>query len=207
MAKTEPFDLYSERYETWFEKHSNLYQAELAAIRKLWPPNAHNTLEIGVGSGKFALPLGIRTGIEPSEQMALKAEAHGIQVVRGVAEALPFNDSEFDSALMVTTICFVDDADTALREAFRVLKPQGSLIVGFVDRTSELGRQYSDPTRATVFYKEATFFSAEELCRKLTEAGFRDLTARQTLIPAESTDLILPGYGKGAFVALRGIRF
>ncbi len=207
MAKTEPFDLYSERYEAWFEKHSNLYQAELAAIREIWPPDAHSALEIGVGSGRFAVPLGIRTGVEPSEQMALKAEAQGIRVVHGVAEALPFNDSEFDSALMVTTICFVDDANTALHEAFRVLKPQGSLIVGFVDRASELGRQYSDPARATVFYRDATFFSAEELCRKLTAAGFHDLIARQTLIPAESTDLILPGYGKGAFVALRGTRF
>ena len=37
------------------------------------------------------------------------AQKGGIEVIDGVAESLPFADSQFDFALMVTTICFVID--------------------------------------------------------------------------------------------------
>jgi hypothetical protein len=90
MPKTEPFDQYSDRYDAWFEKNSAVYRAELEAIRRMLPPRESKGLEVGVGSGKFAVPLGISIGVEPSEQMARKAERLNIQVVRGVAEDLPF---------------------------------------------------------------------------------------------------------------------
>ncbi len=108
-------------------------------------------LEVGVGSGKFAVPLGIKIGVEPAEKMAVKAEKQGIRVFRDVAEELPFSDSEFDFVLMVTTICFVEDILKSFREAFRVLKPRGCIIVGFVDKESELGKQNLD-RRDTSFF-------------------------------------------------------
>ena len=47
------------------------------------------------------------------------------------AESLPFADSQFDFVLMFTTICFLDDIETAFNEVYRVLKSGGSLIIGF----------------------------------------------------------------------------
>ncbi len=206
MAKTEPFEKYSDKYDKWFERNQDAYQAELEAIRQVMPPPPAKGLEVGVGSGKFAVPLGIGIGIEPSEKMAVKAETKGVRVLRHVAEELPFSDTEFDFVLMVTTICFVDDITQSFKEAFRVLKPQGCLIVGFVDRESKLGKEYSDKANKSVFYRDATFFSAQEVGKYLTDAGFENLLFKQTLIPGEEQEIIQSGLGKGAFVVAKGVK-
>lgn len=140
-----------------------MYDAELEAVRQLVPAPGAEGMEVGVGSGKFAAPLGIKIGVEPSEKMATKARKQGITVYPGVAEDLPFSDGRFDFVLTVTTICFVDDVIKSFREAFRVLRPGGSIIVGFVDRESKLGRQYADRRDWSKFYREATFFSTREV--------------------------------------------
>ena len=206
MPKTESFEKYSDAYDEWFKKNFDLYEAELEAIRQLIPPPGSEGMEVGVGSGKFAAPLGIKIGVEPSEKMAIKARMQGINVYPGVAEELPFSDGRFDFVLMVTTICFVDDVIKSFREAFRVLKPSGCIIVGFVDKESELGRQYADKREKSKFYKDATFFSTQEVLRYLKEAGFGTVKIKQTLIPGESQETILDGYGKGAFVVIRSVK-
>jgi len=206
MPKTEPFDKYSDAYDEWFNKNYDLYEAELEAIRQLIPPPGSEGMEVGVGSGKFAAPLGIKIGVEPSEKMAIKAGMQGINVYPGVAEELPFSDGRFDFILMVTTICFVDDVIKSFREAFRVLKPNGCIIVGFVDKESELGRQYADKREKSKFYKDATFFSTQEVLRYLKEAGFGAVKIKQTLIPGKSKKNVLDGYGKGSFVVIRSVK-
>jgi len=129
MPKTGSFETHTCRYEDWFEKNRDVYHAELEAVRELIPFTGAEGLEVGVGSGRFAVPLGIKSGVEPSEKMATIAEERGIRVYRDVAESLPFSDGDFDFVLMVTVICFVDDILKSFREAFRVLKPGGCIIV------------------------------------------------------------------------------
>lgn len=206
MPKIEPFEKYSDAYDEWFDKNPNVYEAELEAIRQLIPSPKANGVEVGVGSGKFAVPLGIEIGVEPSEKMAIKAKKQGVRVFLGVAEDLPFSDGGFDFVLMVTTICFVDDVIKSFREAFRVLKPGGCIIVGFVDKESELGRQYAENRGKSKFYKEATFFSTQEVLKYLKEVGFGAVKIKQTLIPGESQETILDDFGKGAFVVIRSTK-
>ena len=206
MPKTEPFDVHSDRYDAWFERNHEAYVAELEAVRRLIPPPPARGMEVGVGSGKFAGPLGIRIGVEPSEEMAAKAERLGIEVFRNAAEALPFGDAAFDFVLMVTTICFVDDIPKSFEEAYRVLKPGGCLIVGFVDRESDLGKRYEKNRAQSVFYQDAVFVSAQEVRDYFADAGFGDLAFTQTLIPGDAQGVVRSGYGKGAFVAARGVK-
>jgi len=59
MAKTKPFELASERYEEWFERNQYVYQSELEAVRAILPKKGIG-MEIGAGSGRFSVPLGIQ---------------------------------------------------------------------------------------------------------------------------------------------------
>jgi ubiquinone/menaquinone biosynthesis C-methylase UbiE len=205
MAKIGPFEAHHERYERWFEVHAAAYVSELLAVRSLIPWEGHG-LEIGVGTGRFAAPLGVRVGLDPSEAMLARAAARGVETVNGTAEALPFPDRCFDYALVVTTICFVDSPDEMLTEAHRVLRPGGTLVIGFVDRESGLGRTYVEHRTQSVFYREATFFSAAEVGELLETGGFVARTWGQTLARplAEITEIepVCPGTGTGAFVVV-----
>ena len=92
-------------------------------------------LEIGIGTGLNLsyYPDSIRaiTAIEPSDAMrsrAMKrADATGrtIEWHKGRGEQLPFNEGRFDTVVTVDVLCTVNDIDTVIREAYRVLKPGG----------------------------------------------------------------------------------
>lgn len=206
MPGIDVFEKHIDDYEAWFDKHRFVYESELRAIKEILPVSGMG-LEIGVGSGRFAAPLGIRYGVEPSRAMREKARERGIKVIKGVAEALPFGEQEFDFALMVTTVCFLDDMDLAFKEVLRVLKPGGCFIIGFVDRESPLGKLYDKRRDTSTFYKEATFFSVDELVAHLKEAGFRHFTFHQTLFgPLQEigkSEPVKEGSGEGSFVAIK----
>lgn len=109
MPKIEPFEKHTQQYEDWFENNKYAYQSEINAM-KLLMPDFKNGVEIGVGSGKFASPFGIKFGVEPSSKMADISRRRGIKVIEGVCENLPLKNESFDMVLMVTTLCFLDDA-------------------------------------------------------------------------------------------------
>lgn len=205
-AKIAPFEQYASRYESWFSKHRFAYESELEAVRRQLPWGK-NGIEIGVGSGRFAAPLGIKLGLEPSAKMRKIAHRRGVDVVAGVAEAIPFSDSTFDFALLVTTICFVDNLQVSFAEAYRILKSGGYLIIGFIDRDSPTGQAYKRYKRNNVFYREATFYSVEEVISVLKKTGFKDLTLSQTIFKnlsdIDRIEPVKPGYGEGSFVVIK----
>jgi SAM-dependent methyltransferase len=207
--RIEPFEEHTARYDEWFESHREAYRSELLALKDL-APQTRKSIEIGVGSGRFAAPLSVRFGVEPSPRMAKLSQSRGIDVLLGAAEALPFQNAAFDLALMVTTVCFVDDIATAFGEAFRVLRPNGTLVVGFIDRGSPLGRSYQKMREVNPFYGIASFRSVREVLGHLQDAGFREFEIRQTVSrePGAMSSVEEPkeGHGVGSFVAVKGLR-
>ena len=205
MPRVAPFEAHHRRYEAWFEKHEAAYISELLALRPFLPWVGRG-IEIGVGSGRFAAPLGVQVGVDPSAAMLAHAAARGIEVVEGTAEDLPFDAGSFDHALVVTTICFVDSPKRMLAEVRRVLKPGGRLVIGFIDRASAMGQDYLAHQAENVFYREATFYSADEVARLLQVGGFAISAWGQTLAhPLPETHEIEPlraGRGQCAFVVV-----
>jgi len=209
MPKIEPFERYANKYEDWFENNKFAYESELQAIKEQLPENGEG-IEIGVGSGRFAAPLGIALGLDPSKEMRKIAQKKGIEVIDGVAEELPFSDLQFDFVLMVTTLCFLDDIEAGLKEAYRVLKSDGSLIIGFINANSPIGKLYHQQKNDNVFYREATFYSVEEVVAYLKKAGFKDFNFKQTLFNplTDIRDLepVKEGYGEGSFVVVKATK-
>jgi len=128
MPKTEPFEKHALQYEEWFEKNKFAYESELQAVRKHLQ-EGEKGVETGAGTGRFAAPLGSTIGVEPSTEMGKIAKRRGVEVIGGVAEELPFRDSQFDVVLMVTTICFLDDIAAAFRETYRILRQGAHLVI------------------------------------------------------------------------------
>jgi len=207
MPKIEPFEKNTNKYEHWFEKNPAVFLSELNAVRNLMPQRGE-CVEIGVGTGRFAAPLGIEFGVEPSIRMGKLAKRRGIQVIQASGENLPLADAQFEIALMITTICFLDDIRMAFAEVYRILKEGGCFLIGFVDKNSPIGKSYEQNKEKSVFYSNATFYSITEIIQLLGESGFRDLATVQTIFhPLSETkkaDPVKPGYGKGAFLIVRG---
>jgi ubiquinone/menaquinone biosynthesis C-methylase UbiE len=167
-------------------------------------------LEVGVGTGRFASPLGIRIGVEPAKAMAEIAQRRGIKVYRTNAENLPFDNESFDFILMVTTICFLENPKQALKEAIRVLIPGGHIIIGMIDRDSFLGRLYESRKKESLFYRNAIFYSVKEVLNWLKEIKYTHIQVCQTLFrnPEEMTAIepVKDGYGEGGFVVISARR-
>lgn len=200
------FNENAEKYDAWFDENKTAYEDELAALSELIPRQGTG-LEIGTGTGRFASRLGIAVGVEPAARMAALARQRGIEIREAAAEALPFGDAEFDFALMMTSVCFLDDINKAFGEAGRVLKPAGSLIIGFIDRESELGKKYNEKKSQSKFYSRATFYSVREMETHLSQAGFSCFVYRQALFSGKSEDKrVEPGFGSGSFIAVRAMK-
>jgi len=205
MHRINVFNKYYKEYEEWFERNKNIYLSELKLLRSFIPEGL-NGIEIGVGGGRFAEPLGIKIGVEPSNEMAKIAISRGINVINAIAENLPLNDNSFDFVLIVTTICFVDNPEKAMEEAYRIIKPGGFILVGFVPLDSQVGQMYNAKKDKSKFYKKAHFYTKNEVESLMKNTGFLNLTMRQTLF--EYTNDYIQDYrdgnDKGGFVVAKG---
>jgi SAM-dependent methyltransferase len=204
------FDEFTHEYDEWFDENRSAYESEISALRKFVPKKGKG-MEIGVGTGRFAVPLGIKTGIEPARAMADIARNRGIKVYEAVAERLPFKDDVFDFVLLVTTICFLRDPVRALREARRVLRSNGKIIIGMIDKDSPLGKIYESRKERSRFYRHARFFTVTEVLDWLSSLQFDRFGICQTIFngPDEITDIepVKEGYGGGGFVVIRARKF
>ena len=117
-ARTPNFDAYWEYSPAFFE---------------LVPPPQHLTLEIGCGEGRVTRDLAKRghrvVSVDATAQLirlARDADPAGMYV-RCDAAALPFADEFFDLAVFYNSLMDIDDMESAVREASRVLRRGGAV--------------------------------------------------------------------------------
>ena len=149
-----------------------------------------DVLDIGSGPGFLAGemaeavgPGGSVRGIDPSDAMLSLARrrrpAAGsapVEFVPGQATELPFPDSAFDAVTSTQVYEYVDDMRTALAEAYRVLRPNGQLLVLDTDWESIVWRSSDADRMRRVLAAWDEHLADPHLPRRLTglltEAGF-----------------------------------
>jgi ubiquinone biosynthesis O-methyltransferase len=141
-------------------------------------------LDVGCGDGALASELSRRgadvTGLDADPAMVtaagMRAEARSAQLhfVEGNAERLPFGDAAFDCVVAVTVLCFVRDAERAVAEMARVLKPGGQLVIGELGRWS-LWAAYRRVRGwlGAETWRAARFRTAAELASLVSSAGLK----------------------------------
>ena len=169
-----PFDGLAPEYDAWFDKKgSRIFFIEVKAFKELLPSLPKPWLEIGVGSGRFAQALGIEIGIDPSTKLVEMARNRGINTFVGRGEQRLFDEESFGAAFLVVTLCFLDAPLDVLKEANRILTPDGKIVLGMVLKESPWGQFYQQKKAAGHrFYRYATFYRCDEVVKLLVQTGF-----------------------------------
>jgi SAM-dependent methyltransferase len=138
-------------------------------LEMLTPLRGDSVLDIGCGIGASLLCLidkGLKaTGIDPSPYMldfAMKNVGSRVDLHRGFAEDLPFDDNSFNHVCLNHTLEFVDDPHKAIEEASRVAK--NSIYIGAFNKfaVSCIWIRTSGMFKKSI-YNRARFFSVWEL--------------------------------------------
>ncbi len=163
-------------YEQWFKRPESkiAFELEIGLMQSLLEPaRGDSVLDIGCGTGACLLAfldmeLAV-TGLDPSTYMldiASQKVNHRVDLYKGYAEDLPFDDNSFHYACLFTTLEFVDDPQKALEEACRVAKDK--VFIGVLNRYAikSIQRRVKGIFTPTIF-NHAQFFSVWEIKQKL----------------------------------------
>ena len=171
------------------------------------PIPGETLLSIGCGTGINLLSFierGIQvTGLDPSPYMldvAQKNLGNHIDLHRGVAEDLPFEDNSFHYACLITTLEFVEKPRKALEEACRVAKDK--IFIGVLNRYAIKGIQRRvKGIFAETIYNQAQFFSVWELKRIIkTLLGDVPISWKTVCLFPSASGRIIPRIEQSALV-------
>ncbi|MCW3493557.1 class I SAM-dependent methyltransferase [Microbacterium sp. SSM24] len=133
------FDVAAEAYDRFMGRFSQPLAVEFAG----WVPIAQGArvLDVGCGPGALLAALASRTppdqlaGIDPSESFLTAARARfpWADLRHGSAEAIPFDDDDFDAALAQLVVHFMTDAAAGIAEMVRVTRPGGTIAASVWD--------------------------------------------------------------------------
>jgi SAM-dependent methyltransferase len=194
----------------------DVYWHYRAAFFALVPPPARATLEVGCGEGRVARDLAARghrvTGVDASPTLleaAAAADPAGRYLLADAAE-LPFDDGSFDLVVAYNSLMDVQDMPGAVREAARVLRPNGHLCACVTHPLADAGTfagshagapfviegSYLDTRRFEGSFErgglEMTFcgwsYPLETYSRALEAAGLRIEALREPRVPARAVE-------------------
>jgi ubiquinone/menaquinone biosynthesis C-methylase UbiE len=210
--KTEKIRIFEENwksYDAWYDKYPDVFQSELRLLRRVIPSRGLG-LDIGIGTGRFASPLSIKFGLDPAYNMLKLAQKRDVVVVQGVGEALPFKNESFHFVSIVVTISFTENPLQVLREAYRILKKEGALILATIDKDSDWGKFYKAKRSRSRFFQTARFSRAQDILSMLENFPGKNTEVYQTLFrplpDIRGIEEARLGFGQGGFVVFKRIK-
>ena len=189
-----------------YDETDTPFDAALAASLGCGNPTAladlapgEDVLDLGSGGGLDVLlsarrvgPDGMAYGLDMTEEMLALAEKHraeaGIENARfmlGTIEEVPMPGASVDVVISNCVINLAPDKERVFREAFRVLKPGGRIMVSDIVLTRPLPEAVKDSVAAYVGCIGGAVLK-DEYVGALARAGFQDITVRsETPYPPE----------------------
>lgn len=168
----------AQSWRCWAERPAIARLSEMQSwlMRDMLAPKRLDTLlSIGCGTcGHLAAFIdgGLDvTGIDPSPymlDMARERFGHRVDLHRGAAERLPFDDNRFNHVVLFGSLEFVDDPSRALAEAFRVAKDHAFIGIWNRCTLARLRRRMTGREAPPVF-DHARFFSIWQVRRLVRE--------------------------------------
>ncbi len=210
MGKHHATRAYYNEFSGWYEKergrgyHGMIDDLEVAVAG----PLARNArvLEVGCGTGLILERLGAvatsAVGLDLSPGMLRAARARGLDVVQGLATALPFADESFDLVCSFKVLAHVPDIRMALGEMARVCAPGGTVLAEFYNPWSlrYLGKRFGPAGRISARTTEAAVYTRFDSPRQIREilpsgvdlVGFRGVRVFTPVAHAVSLPVVGP---------------
>lgn len=203
-----------------------------AILARYLPPAPAVIVDVGGGAGVYALPLAkqgyqvhlidpVELHLEQARSQVLASRGTLASIARGDARNLEISSSSADAVLLLGPLYhLVEHLDRlkALREAHRVLKPQGVLFAAAVCRFASLidglasgffrdaefrkivgmdlaSGQHRNPVYNPAYFTTAYFHRPEDLAAEVRKAGFGDVQTLAVEGPAWSAVMFREAWG------------
>jgi ubiquinone/menaquinone biosynthesis C-methylase UbiE len=138
------YDSTNYNYEEYWQNRQYEHLAEVEALKKLLPTKGASLLDIGGGYGRnlkeivknyrHVTLLDYSTQNLDRAKSFLKSDLEKVTLVKGDAYKLPFPNESFETVLMIRVIHHLENPKIAIKEAYRVLKPQGIFVIEFANK-------------------------------------------------------------------------
>ncbi|NBI05848.1 class I SAM-dependent methyltransferase [Senegalia massiliensis] len=170
------FDLEANNYDKWYDtKMGNFVdKVETKCAFDLFKPfKGMKVLDIGCGTGNFSIrlkELGCEViGVDISDEMLnvarkkAKEKNLDIDFLNMDIYNLEFDNESFDAVFSMAAFEFIKDTKKAIDEVFRVVKPNGQILVGTINKDSSWGKLYlSEDFQKNSVFKHAEFKTIED---------------------------------------------
>jgi ubiquinone/menaquinone biosynthesis C-methylase UbiE len=183
------FERWSRRYD-WDPLQPLFFRPSHRMILQALQATELRILDIGCGTGRFAtsalehLPSAQVWGLDLCNSMLKRAEARShrydsrLHLVQGDSEHLPFANDCFDAVTCSHSFHHYPNQDRVLAEMYRVLRPDGRLLLIDGDRDRLWGRLIFD-VLVVMIEGPVKHRTSDDLRQLYQDAGFADVTQQR----------------------------
>lgn len=158
-----------DKHSIYFQYYPSYESGYLETYPSMFFNKKDKTLDIGCNKGLFLMYCSKESvGIDIDKLMLEEAKKKGLNVIyHDAEEKLPFDDNEFDAVNIRQCIEHISNPLKVLKEIYRVLKPEGKIVLTFHDLKHYKWNWFGNPFHITPLTKNS-------MGRLMYLAGFRD---------------------------------